>query len=454
MLLVASVAAYWVIPSITWRKVLLIAASYIFCGFVHPWFGAVLAFATLIVVGGVRLLQREPKRRKLFLGLGIAALLLPLILFKYSGFIATAIGQTTSLLFGGSLSAATLSFLLPIGISFYTLQGIGLLVDAYRDPKSARFAPLSIVSFMAFFPRLAAGPIERGHRLIPQIEARAGWQTSHLSHGSFLILAGLLKKLVVADNLAILVDRIFMLQHPNALLLLLGSVGFTLQILADFSGYTDMARGAARLFGIDLVKNFRSPYLAVSPSDFWRRWHISLSTWIRDYVYIPLGGSRVSSKLRFLLVMLATMGLSGLWHGAGWTFILWGLYHGLLLYGYHLIGRGGRWRPKGRPQTAVAWLLMAGFTVFGWFLFRAPSVSWISESLTNLTGGFAGDELLAAAGYAVRMAFFGLPLLGLPLLRRFFRNSLIMKAAYAAVAIVLIVLFAHGAGQDFIYFRF
>ncbi|MBU0595354.1 MBOAT family protein, partial [Candidatus Bipolaricaulota bacterium] len=313
---------------------------------------------------------------------------------------------------------------------------------------------LSVALFMAFFPRLAAGPIERADHLIPQLEASHSWSWRHIDNGLSLIIIGLLKKLVVADNIAVFVDRIFLLQHPSLWLLLVGSIGFTLQILADFSGYTDIARGSAALLGIDLLENFRAPYRAVSPSDFWRRWHISLSTWIRDYLYIPLGGSRSGSRVRFLVILLVAMGLSGLWHGAGWTFLLWGVYHAILLYAYHLAGRGGRWRPKTALGTAFAWGAMTLFTVFGWFLLRAPSLGWIGGAIANLQPGLRGDEWLAGVGYLGMIAFYALPLVGTTLVTRCCPKSRIARALLLGAAIVAIVVLAQDASQDFIYFRF
>src|SRR3972149_8353929 len=164
------------------------------------------------------------------------------------------------------------------------------------------------------------------------------------------LIRGYLKKLVIADNVSIYADKVFMLEHPSILLLIAGALAFTVQIYADFSAYTDIARGSAKLFGFNLMKNFNLPYLAISPSDFWRRWHISFSSWIRDYLYIALGGSRVSARWRFFLVVLTAMGLSGLWHGAAWHFVLWGLYYGLLVFAYYALEMGGRWQPKGRLQ--------------------------------------------------------------------------------------------------------
>lgn len=446
------VALYWLVSRTRLRSWILLLASYSFCAYVHPWFAGILFYSTLVVYGGARSIGRSA-RPTLYLGVATTALLAPLVAFKYLDLLGSTTGWFLGL-FGAEMSSATLGLVIPIGLSFYTLQGIGYLVDVYRTRSARQEGLLSVALFMAFFPRLAAGPIERRDHLLPQLQASRSWDWSHLEEGLPLIVVGLLKKLVVADNIAMYVDRIFLLQQPSVWLLVVGSLGFTVQILADFSGYTDIARGSARLLGIDLFENFRSPYRAVSPSDFWRRWHISLSTWIRDYLYIPLGGSRVPSRARFLLVLLVAMGLSGLWHGSGWTFLLWGFYHAVLLFAYHVSGRGGRWRPKTRIGMSLAWALMMGFTVAGWFLFRSPSVSWLVRSLSHLTWGFSGAEWVAGAGYLGMMLFFALPLVMVWVADTLYLRARWIRGLCLGAAIVLIVLFAQDAAQDFIYFRF
>jgi alginate O-acetyltransferase complex protein AlgI len=266
---------------------------------------------------------------------------------------------------------------------------------------------------------------------------------------------GYLKKLVIADNVAVYVNKIFMLENPSLLLLSVGSLTFAVQIFADFSAYTDIARASARLLGFDLVENFKSPYLALSPSDFWRRWHISFSSWIRDYLYIPLGGSRVTKKLKFALVLLASLGLSGLWHGASWHFVVWGVYHAALVFGYHQLGFSGRWRPKTLPGVVGAWTVMFCFTIIGWAIFRASSMGWLIGVFgKGFSFGFGGDSLTVSMIVLLSTAFYSLPLLVLAFVERLKLNDRAIGGLVYGMAIVMMIIFFRDVQQDFIYFQF
>jgi D-alanyl-lipoteichoic acid acyltransferase DltB (MBOAT superfamily) len=260
---------------------------------------------------------------------------------------------------------------------------------------------------------------------------------------------------VVADNVAGYVDQIFALRSPSAALLAIGGLAFAVQIYADFSGYTDIARATARLLGFELSENFRSPYSSVSPSDFWRRWHISLSSWITDYLYIPLGGSRVRGPWRELGVLVATMGLAGLWHGAAWNFVAWGLFHAFLLFAYRQLGLGSGWRPSGPLAHAAAWSAMFTFTVIGWILFRAPSLAWLARAIGGM-GSITGqpDSQIAAAVIAAMILLWSLPLLFIRWLDGVGRARPLASAALAGAALVLLALFARENPPDFIYFQF
>ncbi|MEM7519353.1 MAG: MBOAT family O-acyltransferase [Planctomycetota bacterium] len=244
----------------------------------------------------------------------------------------------------------------------------------------------------------------------------------------------------------------------GVLLLFVGALAFAFQIYADFSAYTDIARAVARMLGFELIENFRAPYSAISPSDFWRRWHISFSSWIRDYLYIPLGGSRVKTSLGFLAVLLASLGLSGLWHGAAWNFVLWGIYHALLVFGYHRLGLGGRWTPKGRASAFASWTVMFTFTLFGWLLFRMPSLDWLTTALSGTRPGWSGEELVAGVYTLSLVLAYALPLLLLGWIQRMERpmeglRPLVQGAFYGAAIVAMIVL-AHDGDVDFIYFLF
>jgi D-alanyl-lipoteichoic acid acyltransferase DltB (MBOAT superfamily) len=269
------------------------------------------------------------------------------------------------------------------------------------------------------------------------------------------MLKGYLKKLVIADNVAIYVNQIFMLEHPSLLLLFAGSLAFAIQIYADFSAYTDIARASARLLGFHLIRNFRSPYLAISPSDFWRRWHISFSSWIRDYLYIPLGGSQVSSKIQLGFVLLVSLGLSGLWHGAAWNFIAWGIYHAILLTAYRSLGLSGKWHPQSKNGKLAACFAMFMFTIVGWAIFRASSMSWLVGVFTNGPSlGFSGQPLIAAMVILFSVMFYSLPLLAFMIIDRMLPKRKSVHAIVYGLSIVAIVVLFRDSGQDFIYFRF
>jgi D-alanyl-lipoteichoic acid acyltransferase DltB (MBOAT superfamily) len=265
---------------------------------------------------------------------------------------------------------------------------------------------------------------------------------------------GYFKKLVVADNLAGYVDRVFMLEQPSLGVLAAGSLAFTIQIYADFSAYSDIARGSARLLGLELMVNFHRPYWSLTLGDFWRRWHISLSTWIRDYVYIPLGGSRVSSRARFALGMLLTMGLSGLWHGADWHFVIWGLYHGVGLLVYRRLGFERGWTPRSRVAACLAWAITFGIVAFGLAIFRARSVSWLVQSVFRGDLGLAGDDRIAGAVLVGLLGMYCLPWLVLSVLERFLPQASRVHNLWRWVMIGVLVLLAREGSRDFIYFQF
>ncbi|MHC5053844.1 MAG: MBOAT family O-acyltransferase [Planctomycetota bacterium] len=298
--------------------------------------------------------------------------------------------------------APTLDIILPVGISFYTFQAIGYTVDVYRREIEPARSALDFALFVSFFPQLVAGPIERARDLLPQIERPRRVTREDVRLGLWWLALGYFKKVVLADSLAPFVEYAF--ANPDVVggvTSLAGLVGFAVQIYGDFAGYSLIARGLARLMGIRLVENFRMPYLATDPRDFWRRWHVSLSTWMRDYVYIPLGGSR-SGRARTCVSLMTTMVLGGLWHGAGWNFVIWGAYHGALVALCRVAEPDGCPKgislPRRAARTAVTFVLV----LLGWLIFRAPSTGSLGAILANIFGDFrwtveAGRYVLPAA---------------------------------------------------------
>ena len=366
-----------------------------------------LALAVAAAIGFAALytaLWRLPAahRARAFLLLQIGYNLAILFFFKYFGFfVESARALLTAAGLGGDFTV--LEILLPVGVSFYTFQSIAYAVDVHRGRVAACRDPLLFAAFIAFFPQLVAGPIERASQLLPQLARPTRFDPAFLWQGIALILTGLFKKVFVANNCALVADHFFKGDgHASPGWVVVACVAFAFQIYGDFSGYTDIARGSARLLGIRLSENFRLPYLASGPSDFWQRWHISLSTWIRDYLYIPLGGNR-GGAARTVRNLTVSMLLAGLWHGAAWTFVLWGAWHAALLILYRSVPALGRLERAGGWPRVPAIALMFLFTLVGWLIFRAPDAAFIGHALASLAGTPANDWQGPAAWVALHV---------------------------------------------------
>ncbi len=351
----------------------------------------------------------------------------------------------------------TLDIILPVGISFYTFQTMSYTIDVYRGQLRSTRRLTDFLLFVAFFPQLVAGPIERAKTLLPQVQAPRPADPGgvQLASGAQLALFGFFKKMVVADNLAPFVDSVYRQPGAPGALVLLATYAFAFQIYADFSGYTDIARGVARMLGFDIRRNFRVPYIATDPSDFWRRWHISLSSWLRDYLYIPLGGNR-GGGLFTARNLLLTMLLGGLWHGAAWNYVIWGAYHGLLL-GVFRLTRSDTPRPRLRRGLAIAGFFQ--LTCLGWLIFRAKDLPQIATFLTALVTDLSLADLPGSS--LLLVAVFALPLVALDAWR--VRSDdpepwrLLPTAAQALFITALLyatVLLGTPYATQFIYFQF
>lgn len=331
------VALYYLIPR-KLKCVWLLVASYYFYMCWNIKYALLIAVSTLITYGAGLLLNGTANRRKrkLIVALSLVANLGILVFFKYFGFILTNINHITGL-FGMEAVSNPFDFLLPVGISFYTFQALGYTIDVYRGEIAAEKNIVKYALFVSFFPQLVAGPIERSRNLLSQINRvslKKEFDYKKFVTGFSMMVWGLFEKVVIADRISIFVDGVFSsLQAVGTVETLLAAFGFAIQIYCDFGGYSAIAIGAANVMGFDLMENFNAPYLSSSISDFWHRWHISLSTWFRDYLYIPLGGNRCS-KIRKYFNIMVTFIVSGLWHGAAWTYVLWGMIHGA----YQVIG--------------------------------------------------------------------------------------------------------------------
>jgi len=442
------------------RNALLLGASAVFYGWVHPWYLALLAASTLLDFSVGLGMSARPERKRALLALSVAGNLGMLGVFKYLGFFVDNVAAVLELL-GFQAHLPTLRLALPVGISFFTFQTMSYTIDVYRGKLEARRDLLDYATFVCLFPQLVAGPVERARNLLPQLEAPRRWNGERFRSGLSLALWGATKKVVVADTLALYVDRVFAMHHAGPALTWAATLGFAVQILADFSGYTDIARGTARMLGIELMENFKRPYLAHTPMEFWKRWHISFSTWIHEYVYLPLGGSR-NGRLRTLVARFGALLLSGLWHGAAWNFVFWGAYHAMLLTLYKAVISG---LPEGLRTWRTGRVLAIGpmfvFTCIGWLLFRQGDVDELLWTLRWAPWGGTSDELVAAA-VMVSVSFAGGALLAAgsaaevhlwPRLRDS-RWRPVAQSTGWALTIFALTLFARDTTRDFIYFRF
>ena len=381
---------YWWLP-FKYRNVLLVLASFVFYG-TWSWMFLGLMVLTGAVNWGAACSMERVSRRKPIL---IAALLFNFLIlgvFKYCNFFIENFVELLNI-FGLSVNAFFLDIILPVGISFYTFQVSGYITDVYQRKQPAVYDIWHFFAFLSFFPQLVAGPIEQSQHLLPQLKKVHEFDYATATSGMRLILWGLMKKMLLADNCGNVADMIFRdYQSCTSLELWVGAIFFAFQIYGDFSGYTDMAIGSAKLFGIQLTKNFHIPYLSTSIPDFWRNWHISLMMWFRNYVYIPLGGNKQGrlKKWRNIYIVFA---LSGLWHGASWTYVVWGLYHATLFIPYSL-----RWLREAQNGLFKGLQIAVTFTLvcIGWIFFR-------SQNMTQAWGylqGLADTDNMLHYGYS------------------------------------------------------
>jgi alginate O-acetyltransferase complex protein AlgI len=439
------------------QNLLLLAASYVFYGFWDWRYLALVFFAAVVdfTAGRGIAAARTQRGRLAWVLCSVAFNLGILAYFKYLGFFVESAVALLNVL-GLPASEPVLEIVLPVGISFFTFQSMSYIFDVYRGRTEATASLLDYLLYVSFFPQLAAGPIERAGHMLPQYASERRVTPVAVYGGLLLLLWGLFKKVAVADNLGVYVDAVYgNREEHGGLSLLLATYAFTFQIYCDFSGYSDMAVGMARLLGLEMMMNFRTPYFSESPQEFWRRWHISLSTWFRDYVYIPLGGNHASAPrvaANTMIVFLA----SGLWHGADWRFVLWGGIHGAYLVAQRWLGVASA------PATgARRWLRI--FVTFqlvalAWVFFRADSAGDAFAILgTILTD--PGELFLprAMANGVVALAI--LVAIELAMQPRTFDQWLVerripVRPAIAAAVLFGVILLGHQSGARFIYFQF
>ncbi len=457
--------AYYLIGSKKrqWQNRLLLAAGYYFYACWDWRFLFLLIFSTALdYYTGLKIDRASNKRhRKIWLLLSVGINLGLLGFFKYYNFFTESFSELLQQL-GIKVSDFTLNIILPVGISFYTFHGLSYLFDIYKGRIKPTSNIIDYALFVGFFPLLVAGPIERAGHLLPQIEKPRFFDCRMASDGLRQILWGLFKKLVIADSCGVYVDMIF--DDPGSYsgsTLALGAIFFAFQIYGDFSGYTDIAIGSARLFGFEILQNFRFPYFSKSMAEFWRRWHISLSSWFRDYLYIPLGGSRVNTSVTIRNVMLIFL-LTGRWHGANWTFVVWGLVNAVFVLP-SVVFRTKQTPVENRPLTKTIQILLTFFlTCFAWIFFRAENLDhaffYISRMISPRFFQWPDPAIISRSLIGMIILFLAVEWWGRTgshaLENLVFVRFRIYRWSFYAVLIFLMGMFMQSSGRPFIYFQF
>lgn len=468
------VSLYFALPQ-KWRWLLLLVSSYYFYMCWKAEYALLILFTTCVDFFVARHIAgiAEKRRRKKFVAISLCCNMGILFGFKYFNFLSSSV--TLALQHANIfIDAPLFKVLLPVGISFYTFQSLSYVLDVYNERVVPERHLGYYALYVSFWPQLVAGPIERTSHLLPQFRQCHRFDADRVTSGLRLLLFGMLKKVAIADHLAIYVNRVY--NHVGDFHtgpLVVATFFFAVQIYCDFSGYTDMARGAARVMGYDLMENFRQPYFAVSIHDFWRRWHISLSTWFRDYLYIPLGGNR-GGVLKWQRNLMVTFFLSGLWHGANWTFVLWGGIHGCMLVVENGWNRGvmkflpdGLLPQKGFLHACIRTgkhVLALCCICFAWIFFRANSVEDACTLLQSLFSFDFSDSIVSVVGTVsfVQSVVLILLLLVVDLFLAFPKRTqifvriptIVRWSAYTMALWIVLISAIFGVRQQFIYFQF
>lgn len=437
---------------------ILLIASYLFYGWWDWRFLSLLAFSSMLDFYVGRALYREEKinRRKILFMLSMGVNLLFLGFFKYYNFFSESLAGAFSFL-GQEIQATRLNIILPVGISFYTFQSMSYAIDIYRRKITPTYDLISFLAFVSFFPQLVAGPIERASHLLPQFFARKVFSYEMMSGGLKIMLWGFFMKLVVADRLSLYVEAVYgNVGLHTGWSYVIATVFFALQIYGDFAGYSMIAIGCARLFGFDLMQNFKRPYFSTSFRDFWSRWHISLSTWFRDYLYIPLGGNRGRQSRTYFNLFLTFL-ISGLWHGANWTFVLWGAIHGF----FQILERLFNQMKFPKLPKLISIFFVFAVTCLAWVFFRAENVEDAFHIINTVFTNPGNSVHIGDKG------IFSFSILGMMILiiiecimeyypNVSMLNHRLIAVRYAAILIMLILIISLGVfdGSQFIYFQF
>jgi len=452
-------AIYWFKQKQTWQNVVLLIASLVFYAFFD------LSYLFLLILSIVMdywisiqfLKEKALKRNLLFFSLVINAGIW--IFFKYSQSILSLFLGNQNFSPSG-FARTSFSLIVPIGLSFFTLKKIAYIVDVSRGQIQPTKNIITYACFVAFFPQIIAGPIDRAQDLIPQFQIARKWRGQNFLEAWPLILTGLFKKIVIADGVSVVVDQVYLAQSPSKLLWLIGTLGFVTQLLADFSGYTDVSRGIARLFGFKTTINFNAPYLSTNIIDFWNRWHITLSEWLKTYIFYPFRRwllkctKNKSGALATILPPLVTMLVSGLWHGTGVNFIAWGLLHGIMIAGYQIFTKSAKNKNIPTINVVTSWLLSMIFLVLTWGLFRASSVEWMGGVLfkSPIANGIE-DINICLSIFSFVFFYTGLYLIEF-LIHRWTDSTTWIKPFFYACITIMIFVYSNTISPDFIYTHF
>ncbi len=464
---------YWTLfkKNLKAQNIFIVFASYLFYGWWDWRFLALIIFSTLLdfTIGNFLKNENRVLRRKLLLSVSVIINLGFLAFFKYYNFFVESFVDAYTFL-GSTINVSSLNIILPVGISFYTFQTLSYTIDVYRKELEPTKDLIAFSAFVCFFPQLVAGPIERATNLLPQISNKRSFNQNQIIDGLKLMLWGFFKKLVIADSLSPIVNDIFNNSSTySSTTLIIGAVFFAFQIYGDFSGYSDIAIGTSKLFGVELMSNFKFPYFSRNIGEFWRRWHISLSTWFRDYLYIPLGGSR-GTKFKNIRNVFIIFIVSGFWHGANWTFIVWGIIHALLFLPSFIFNNNRKFTNEINLLNSFKEFIINSLRIFqtfvfvtiGWVFFRSESISQAFLYLKRMFFDFSSSLYVHPSGY--RMVDYYLILISFIVFEYFirnnernpfyFKNKFLRFFLYVVMVFAIILFYDDGVDRSFIYFQF
>jgi alginate O-acetyltransferase complex protein AlgI len=455
---VICLAVYWLSREKSWQNFIFLAACLIFYASYNPFYLLLLGFSIGSDYWISLRMQLPEAQKKKWLWLSLAINIGMWIFFKYADSVYLML-KSVQVATTSAFLRSEVSILMPLGLSFFTLKKIAYMLDISHGNVDLKPTLVEYACFVAFFLQLIAGPIDRAQKLIPQLQTARKWQQRFFEEAWPLILTGLFKKVVIADGVGVVVSQVYLSRTPSKLLWLVGTLGFAVQVLADFSGYTDISRGIARLLGFETSPNFNAPYLSLNFNDFWNRWHITLSSWLRDYVFFPLRRwllrhqPKGSAWLAVVVPPLVTMLVSGIWHGTGWNFIAWGLFHGVVIAGSQLLLRPSAARP-GLLQTAGSWLVTNTLLLFSWALFCTTSLPWLVNVLFQspwITNPQDHSVILSILYFvAFYMALYLLEFA----VHRLTRENMWVRSLFYVGITILIFIYSNSVSPDFIYTHF